>query len=252
MCTHNVTKDSLYRIQWACFVCFAFTIIAVPTMLASRPDLRYYVINRANFSMVPTVEYHSETKAYTLLLLFLLPSTLEHLFAIVFPEKCISAIGWHRWISYVISAPSLIALVIYSTGPGAEIAVTILTVGLIVVCIGMGPIVEYATDIQNTFVFQMGIIVGFVALLFAFIPVWYYYDRANIPTNIEPYITAMVSIITALYWSFGFVPVYIYLGSSASDKYMQINIREILYCILSLVAKLPLAWLYAAMLVTRD
>ena len=114
-----------------------------------------------------------------------------------------------------------------------------------------GPIVEYATGNNDGVLFGMEIVVGFVALLFAFIPVWYYYDRANIPTNIEPYITAMVSIITTLYWSFGFVPIYIHLAKFV-EMSKQVYTREIIYCILSLVAKLPLAWLYAAMLVTRD
>jgi hypothetical protein len=66
----------------------------------------------------------------------------------------------------------------------------------------------------------------------------------------EPYISAMVSIITALYWSFGFVPIYVYLQKTvAGTPYYK---REMIYCTLSLCAKLPLAWLYASMLATRD
>jgi len=241
----------LRKIQWACLICFILTIIAVPAMLNNRPNLSYFVLSRSNFTAAPTVEYHSDIKSYTLLILFLLPSTLEHLFAIAFPGKYrqyVIGIGWHRWISYVFSAPSLIALVIYSIGPGSEIAVTLLTVGLIVVCICMGPIVEHATLKKDGFLFIMGMTSGFMALLFAFAPVWYYYDRADIPADMEPYIAAMVSIITALYWSFGFVPIYVYLRDN-NPPYFK---RETIYCTLSLCAKLPLAWLYASMLATRD
>lgn len=243
----------LLKIQWACLICFVITIIAVPVMLRNRPDLSYYVLSRSNFTAPPTIEHHSEIKSYTLLILFLLPSTLEHLFAIALSniyKDYVAAIGWHRWISYIFSAPSLIALVIYSIGPGSELAVTISTVGLIVVCICMGPIVEHATIQRNGFLFIMGMFSGFMALLFAFIPVWYYYSRADIPADMEPYISAMVSIITALYWSFGFVPIYVYLQKiSPGTPYYK---REIIYCTLSLCAKLPLAWLYASMLATRD
>ncbi len=239
---------SLYRVQCVCLVGFLITVVAVPLMLASRPNLPYYVLSRSNFTAAPTVEYHSDMKASTLLLMFLLPSVLEHLFAVVASHKYAMftiGIGWHRWISYIVSAPSLVALVIYSIGPGSEIAVTILTVGLVVVCIGMGPIVEYATVINDKKLFVMGMLVGFTALFFAFVPVWYYYDRADIPPDIEPYIAAMVAVITALYWSFGFVPLYVFYCNKSTD-------RETIYCILSLAAKLPLAWLYAAMLATRD
>ena len=223
-------------------------------MLANRPNLSYYVLSRSNFTSAPTVEFHSEIKSYTLLLLFLLPSTLEHLFAIVCPQlynACVAGIGWHRWVSYVVSAPSLVALVIYSIGPGSELAVTLSIAGLIVVCICMGPIVEYATKTDGGgLLFIMGMLAGFLALFFAFVPVWYYYDRAHIPADMEPYITAMVSIITALYWSFGFVPIYIYVRRKTEPKpYYK---REMIYCTLSLCAKLPLAWLYASMLATRD
>ena len=245
---------SLRKIQWACLICFVLTTIAVPTMLEKRPNLSYYMLARSNFTAAPIVEFHSQIKSYTLLLLFLLPSTLEHLFAIVFQpiyNKFVAGIGWHRWVSYVVSAPSLVALVIYSIGPGSEIAVTLSIAGLVIVCICMGPIVEYATTNDgDIFLFGMGIMVGFTALFFAFLPVWYYYDRAHIPSDIEPYITAMVSIITALYWSFGFVPIYIYVR-----RRIEPNIghkREMIYCTLSLCAKLPLAWLYASMLATRD
>lgn len=244
----------LRKIQWACLICFVVTTIAVPAMLAKRPNLSYYVLARSNFTAVPIVEFHSEIKSYTLLLLFLIPSTLEHLFAIVFPQmynKFVTGIGWHRWVSYVVSAPSLVALVIYSIGPGSEIAVTLSISGLVIVCICMGPIVEYAiTNDRNRFLFGMGMFVGFTALFFAFLPVWYYYDRAHIPSDMEPYITAMVSIITALYWSFGFVPIYIYVCHKTEPKLG--HKREMIYCTLSLCAKLPLAWLYASMLATRD
>ena len=253
MSSNQASGNSLNQIQWACFLCFAFTIIAVPSMLASKPDLEYYALRRVNDTGMPVVEYHSSMKSYTLLLLFLLPSVIEHLFAIVYKTRyarLLSGIGWHRWLSYAISAPSLVGLVIYSIGPGSEFSVSLLTSGLILVCIGMGPIVEYGhggfDDLKrNPFIFKMGMLIGFVALLFAFVPVWYYYSKSDVPSDIAPFVGAMVAVITVLYWCFGFVPLYLYAQEPPFYK------REMVYCTLSLCAKLPLAWLYAAMLATR-
>lgn len=243
-------EQRLRRVQIACFACFCITIIAVPAMLSSKPDLNYYVLESTNFSSEPVVVHHSSTRSYDLLLLFLFPSTIEHLFAVAFPkkyERFLKGIGWHRWISYAISAPSLVALVIYSIGPGSEIAVSILTSGLVLTCICVGPIVEYAHKKLDTFLFIMSTMIGFIALFFAFVPVWFYFSRADIPSDIEPFVAAMVAIITMLYWSFGFVPIYLYVYKDIAPYYK----REMIYCTLSLCAKIPLAWLYASMLYTR-
>jgi len=248
--TANSGETRLRYIQIACLACFFITIIAVPAMLSSKPSLKYYMLNSTNFSSQPTVDYHSSTQPYNLLILFLFPSTLEHLFAVAFPQRYarfLGGIGWHRWISYAISAPSMMALVVYSVGPGSEIAVSVLTAGLIVVCIGAGPIVEYAHGNKDTFLFRLSMLLGFVALFFAFIPVWYYYSRADIPSDIAPFVAAMMAIITTLYWSFGFVPIYLYLKKDVAPYYK----REMVYCTLSLCSKIPLAWLYASMLYTR-
>ena len=249
---HN-TLVYLKRVQLACLVCFCITIVLVPSMLTSKPDLNYYVLDTTNFSSKPAVVHHSSSAPYTLLILFLFPSTLEHFFAVAFPDRYynfVKGIGWHRWVSYAISAPSLMALVIYSIGPGSEIAISILTSGLILVCIGIGPIVEHAHETRNDFLFKLGIMVGFVALFFAFVPVWYYYHRADIPSDIEPFVAAMVAIITTLYWSFGFVPIYLYKVDNVPPNTPHYK-REIIYCTLSLCSKLPLAYLYASMLFTR-
>ena len=114
--------------------------------------------------------------------------------------------------------------------------------GLILGTIATGPLFDTARrNGQDMFA---PLAVGFGLLLFAFVPIWVSFASY---TNPPSFVNGIIAVVTALYWSFGFVPVLSVCRRESAPYFWS----ESAYAVLSLSSKLSLGYLFAVGYVAR-
>lgn len=235
----NPVPRSLRVLHMVCFACHLASAIAVPIYMHGVPRLPFYKTVYTNATLTQSLVETGTMKAYSLLEVFFLASTAEHAFCFLFPMLYVQLVGtvaWQRWASYSISAPVMIVMVGYSCGIGDSFALVAMA-GLIFGMIGTGALFDMARGKQDMGGMVGALVVGFVLLLFAFIPIWAGFAGY---TEAPAFVYAIVVLITLLYFSFGFVPI----GSLLVGEERPYLRSEYAYCVLSLTSKLLLGHLF--------
>lgn len=177
--------------------------------------------------------------AYALLEVFFLMSTVEHGFCLLFPMlyvRLVGTIALQRWGSYSISAPVMIVMVGYSCGI-SDVFALVAMAGLIFGMVWTGALFDMTRGKVDMGGMVVSLAVGFVLLVFAFIPIWTAFAGYS---EAPAFVYAIVVLITLLYFSFGFVPI----GSLLTGEERPYLRSEYVYCVLSLTSKLLLGHLF--------
>jgi hypothetical protein len=149
---------------------------------------------------------------------------------------------WTRWLSYSVTAP--IMMVTLGAISGVIDAYTLVLIGFLTfLCILCGWADDYVRDnstIGDRTIGRVFNILGFLALIFAHVPIWGSY---NTYSSVAPaFVTGLVAVMTLLMFSFGFVRVVF-----RDRPYPQ----ELAFYFLSLTSKQILGWVIATGIAAR-
>ncbi len=218
----------------AAIVCLISTIVG-PILLRNTPRMEF------TLTVGEEVRY-SYIEPYALIILFLLPSVIEHT---IYAAQCkfrLGQIAIVRWISYSISAPIMIVLINFSVDI-RSIYTNVLSASLIAVTIYTGYMVDYDRATNGGKRAYLYMTIGFITLSCPFILIWTQYSFYDTPAIVD----AIVVLMSITYYSFGFIT----LASVYYKEEIPYYKSHGAFVINSIASKMILAWLFISMFLTR-